>query len=108
MRKKTVVTTSATLAAVEYPTADYNSPFTRGNECILCIAKSADYDAGTLLIRGDNAKDGSYANIHNAVSDAGTAGQADLITYNITLGDNIEVTTGTYAAGTLEIFLLNN
>lgn len=109
MRKKTVINITATLAAVEYPTADFNTPFVRGRECVLCVAKSADYDAGALLIETDNASDGSYSDVRaTGVGDAGTAGYPDLETYNITLGDNIRVTSGTFVAGSCEIFLLGD
>jgi hypothetical protein len=109
MRKKTVKNITATLADVSYPTADYATPFTVGNECVLCIAKTANYAGGVLHIETDNSSDGSFSDIHAAAdSDAGKAGQADFMTYNVTLGDNIRIGTGTVTAGECEIFLLGN
>ena len=63
MRKYTVKNITATLAAVEYPVADFPTPFTRGQSVILCVNKSADYNAGNLLIETDNEPDGTYSDV---------------------------------------------
>ena len=109
MRFKLIKSITATLAAVAYPTKDFVSPFTRGREVVLCVNKSSDYNAGNLLIETDNAADGSYRDIRvSADGDHGVAGFPDLEVYNVTLGDNIRITSGTFVAGKCDIFLLGN
>jgi hypothetical protein len=112
MRKQLVKTTVATLAAVEYPVADYLTPFLRGNECILVLEFTNDWDAATILIRTDNdtdaAGDAAWTTVVNANLDIDATSLGTTQMYNITLGDNIEITTGTFAAGSLTVSLLGN
>ena len=108
MRLKEVVefdgTATAELTAQKYAVSGYNSPFSRGREAIMVISPSATFD-GTCLVEGDNTTSGGYADIF-AVTDLTAKEQ----TYfrNVTLGDNIRVTTTSSSTGTLRIMLFGD
>lgn len=107
MRYKSIVKVTATLAATAYPVADFVSPFTRGRECVLVLAKDGDFAGGDVTIETDNAADGSYSDVRAAADgDAATTQMNEY--FNITLGDNIRVTAAAVTAGGFEVLLLGD
>ena len=107
MRSKLVLSTAASVARTLYPIADFNTPFTVGQECVLAITKTGDYAGGNVTVEGDNAKDGSFSDIRAAAS-ANAATTMHTEYYNITLGDNLAITVLTRTAGTIEFRLLGD
>jgi len=107
MRTKLIKAVTATLAATAYPVADFATPFQRGRECVLVVAKDGDFAGGDITIETDNAKDGSYSDIRAAADgDAATTQMTEF--YNVTLGDNIRITAAAVTAGGFEVRLLGD
>ena len=107
MRRKVIVDITATLADTEYPVADFATPFCRGQEVVLYVAKDGDLAGGDLHIETDNAKDGSYSDIR-AAADADAATTQSVEFYNVTLGDNLRIGFAAITAGGCQIGLLGD
>lgn len=107
MRTKLVKAVTATLTATAYPVADFVTPFVRGRECVLVLAKDGDFAGGDITIETDNAKDGSYSDVRAAAD--GDAATTQINEYfNVTLGDNIRITAAAITAGGFEVRLLGD
>lgn len=107
MRTKLVKAVTATLAVTAYPTADFVTPFNRGRECVLVLAKDGDFAGGDVTIETDNATDGSYSDVRAAAdADAATTQMNEY--FNVTLGDNIRITAAAVTAGGFEVRLLGD
>ena len=107
MRTKLVKAVTATLAATAYPTADFVTPFNRGREVVMVLAKAGDFAGGDITIETDNASDGSYSDIRAAADgDAATTQMNEY--FNVTLGDNIRLTAAAVTAGSFELRLLGD
>lgn len=106
MRFKLVTSITATQTNQVYAVSGYSSPFTRGRECVMMVVRNAAYNAGNLQIETDNSSAGTYSDVRAAADGDGSVQQVEL--YNITLGDNIRVNSGTYVAGQCDIYLLGD
>jgi hypothetical protein len=93
----------------DYAVSGLVSPFLRGNEAVLVVLPSAAFD-GTVLVTTDN----NTAGTDEEVVGNGSGGGLDLTGYeqaifaNITLGDNIHITTSSSSAGSCRFILLGN
>lgn len=107
MKKQLVVAVAATLAATEYPVAGFNSPFLVGNEVTLVITKTGDFAGGDITVRTDNSESGGSAVFETirAAADGDAATTKLVETYNIKLGDNIEITAAAVTAGGFDVEL---
>ncbi len=107
MRYKLVTAVTATLAATAFPVKSFKSPFLRGNECVLQVVKSGDFAGGNVTVKTDNSSDGSYSDVRPAAT-ANAATTQGVENFNLTLGDNIEVTAAAVTAGSFDVILLGN
>jgi hypothetical protein len=107
MRYKSIKKVTVTLTRTLYPVADFVSPFTRGRECVLVLAKYGGFAGGDVTIETDNASDGSFSDVR-AAADADAATTQVNEYFNITLGDNIAITAAAVTAGGFEVLLLGD
>jgi hypothetical protein len=93
----------------DYPVADWPTPFNRGRKCVLAILPSAAFD-GTVLVTTDNNSAGTDEEVFGNGSGVAVdlTGYEQAIFRNITLGDNIHITTASSSAGSCRFILLGD